>query len=329
MKKQLFGVLLFSLLTIGCTGSSSSISSSGGKKSAAVNAEREKTNTPATEQKTNDARKSDLQNQIEQIAKSSKGRVGVAASLLETGESVSLNAKDRFPMQSVYKLPIGMALLNQVDAGKIKLDQKVRLEKDDLLKGSRALNPEKFPNGGEFSVRELLRLMVSESDNTASDALLKLAGGAEAVMSYLGGLGIKEIIVADTEREFARNNQAQYRNWAAPEAAVDLLRALHERRGLSEQSREMLLQFMIESPTGAKRLKGQLPAGAVVAHKTGTSGTAGGITAATNDIGIITLPDGRHLAVAVFVSDSTADEATREEVIAGIARAAWDFWSKK
>jgi len=118
----------------------------------------------------------------------------------------------------------------------------------------------------------------------------------------------------------------QYRNWATPDAAVALLRALHEGRGLSAASRERLLRWMTETPTSARRIKGLLPAGTLVAHKTGTSGTSGGLTRATNDIGLITLPDGRHLGIAVFVSDSKADEATREGVIARIARAAWEFW---
>ncbi len=85
---------------------------------------------------------------------------------------------------------------------------------------------------------------------------------------------------------------------------------------------------MTQTPTGLKRIKGLLPTGTVVAHKTGTSRTVNGRTAATNDVGLITLPNGRHLAVAVFVSDSRADDATREEVIARVARAAWDAWSK-
>jgi beta-lactamase class A len=117
----------------------------------------------------------------------------------------------------------------------------------------------------------------------------------------------------------------QYQNWATPLAMLKLLRALHEGRGLSAPSRALLLQLMTESVTGPRRIKGLLPAGAVVAHKTGTSNTAGGLTRATNDVGIITLPDGRHMAVAVFVSDSRADEKTRERVIAKIARAAWDW----
>jgi beta-lactamase class A len=103
--------------------------------------------------------------------------------------------------------------------------------------------------------------------------------------------------------------------------------ALQSKRGLSAESQALLLKLMTESIPGAKRLKGQLPAGTVVAHKTGTGGMRDGITSATNDIGIITLPNGTHLAVAVFVSDSSADEATRESVIARMAKAAWDWAS--
>jgi hypothetical protein len=146
--------------------------------------------------------------------------------------------------------------------------------------------------------------------------LLRLAGGAEGVQSYLNELKIHEMVVANTEKEIGRDWQTQYRNWATPEAAVTLLRALHERRGLSEQSQSLLLRVLTESTPGAKRLKGLLSAGTIVAHKTGTSGTENGVTATTNDIGIITLPNGRHLAIAVFVSDSPEDEKTREAVIA-------------
>src|SRR6267154_2326124 len=136
--------------------------------------------------------------------------------------------------------------------------------------------------------------------------LMKLAGGHEAVQAFLNELKITDIVVANTEKEIGQKWQTQYRNWASPEAAVDLLRALHERRGLSESSQSLLLKLM-----------------------TGSSGTQDGITAATNDIGIITLPSGRHLAIAVFVSDSPADEATREGVIARVAEAVFDQWGGK
>lgn len=274
--------------------------------------------------------RSSIDPEIVQIAAAAKGRVGVAAMLLETGESVaSLGSDEHFPMQSVYKLPISMAVVKLVDAGKLKLDQKVKIAKQDYI-GPNAHSPirDRFPNGTEMTVTELLRFALSESDGTASDVLMKLAGGAEAVQAYVAGLGIEDWKVVDTEKSFAQDNTLQFRNWATPNAAVALLRALYERRGLSELSQRLILKYMVESTPGAKRLKGLLPAGTVVAHKTGTSGTNKGITAATNDIGIIALPDGKHLAIAVFVSDSPADDATRESVIARIAKSVWDTVAK-
>jgi beta-lactamase class A len=124
----------------------------------------------------------------------------------------------------------------------------------------------------------------------------------------------------------AKEQSVQYRNSATPDAALALLRALHSGPAVSAKSRALLLQHMTETKTGPDRIKGELPPGTVVAHKTGTSNTVQGITAATNDIGIIRLPDGRHLAIAVFVSDAKTDQATREAVIARLARAAWDHY---
>jgi beta-lactamase class A len=249
--------------------------------------------------------------------------VGVSAVLLESGETIaSLNPHDHFPMQSVYKLPISMGVMRAVESGRIKLGDKVSISKSDFI-GRAAHSPirDKFPRGTSLTVEELLRYALVESDGTASDVLMRLAGGAAAVQTYLTGLGIKEMIVLDTEQAFTQDHALQFRNYATPEAAVALLRALYERRGISEASQTLVLKLMTESTTGPKRLKGLLPAGTLVAHKTGTSGTEKGITAATNDIGIITLPNGKHLAITVFVADSPADEATREGVIAKIAQA--------
>ncbi len=267
----------------------------------------------------------ELLKQIEQTATDAKGKVGVAALVLETGETVSLNPHEHFPMQSVYKLPIGMAVMQQVDAKKLTLDEKVRVAKTDLVRpGMHSPIRDKYPNGTELSIDELLSYMLIDSDGTASDVLMARAGGPQVVQAFLSGLDIKEMIVLNTEKEFGLDQTAQYRNWTSPDAAISLLRSLQERRGLSEQSQALLLKLLTESTTGPKRLKGLLPAGTVVAHKTGSSGTFQGVTAATNDIGLITLPNGNHLAIAVFVSDSPADEATRESVIARIAKAVWD-----
>jgi beta-lactamase class A len=318
MEKAIFTVLLASLLLSSC----SSVTNR-------VNEFQEKVQQ-FQEPKIEDQDLIDLEGRIGKIADEAKGRVGVSAVVLETGEAVSLEPQEQFPMQSVYKFPIAMAVLKQIEEGKLKLDQKVRVEKTEYVRaGMHSPLRDKNPNGADVTVQELIRLSVSESDGTASDVLMRLAGGASVIQEFLTGINIGEVIVANPEREIGQDWETQYRNWASPEGATALLRALHEQRGISKENRELLLKFMIESPTGPKRLKGLLPAGTVVAHKTGTSGTnKDGVTAATNDIGIVTLPNGKHLAVAVFVSDSLADQTVREGVIAKIAKEVWDKWSK-
>jgi len=268
-----------------------------------------------------------LRQEIGRIAGRAGGTVGAAVVLLETGERVELRGARPFPMQSVYKVPIAMAVLKEIDGSRLRLDQRVRVEKADLTPPVVSPLREKFPEGGvELPVRELLRAMIVQSDGLACDLLLKLAPPAE-VTRFLRSLGVTYMTVATTEKAMALDGKAQYRNRSTPEAAVALLSLLQEGRGLSAASREMLLADLTAAETGPRRLKGRLPEGTPVAHKTGTSGTHRGLTRATNDIGIITLPDGRHLAVAVFVMDSRAPESAREGAIAAIARAAWDCWT--
>ena len=151
-----------------------------------------------------------------------------------------------------------------------------------------------------------------------------------------------------------RDWETQYQNWATPTAAVELLRWFQlsieyapgpgvivdpppqEDFGETDKSWDLLYVDMCRSTPGAKRIRGLLPKNITVAHKTGTGGTQNGITSATNDIAIIDTGKGGytdterggHIAIAVFVSDSSADEKTREAVIAKIAKAVWDKFGK-
>ena len=266
--------------------------------------------------------------ELERLADPARGHVGIAARMVETGESVSSKGTDHFPMQSVYKLAIDYAVLQRVDAGRMKLDEKVRIEKSDLPpSGVGSPIRDSHPEGGfEMTLEELLRAAIVESDGTACDVLLRLMPAAE-VTEALRRLRVTGMVVATTEAAMTTGPEVQYRNWATPEATLDLLQALHEGRALSAGSRARLLRWMSETPTGPARIKGKLPKEAAVAHKTGTSGTHQGLTRATNDVGILTLPDGRHILLAVYVSDSPASESAREGVIADVARAVWDCWS--
>ena len=264
-----------------------------------------------------------LPSQFEKIASAAKGRVGVAVQLIESGQTADLHGGEHFPMHSVYKLPISMAVLQRVDRGELKLDQQVKVEPSDFVrKGMYSPVRDKYPQGTELTIAELLRYTICESDGSTSDVLMKLIGGPGSVMAFLKEIQVPDIQVVNSEKEIGRDWETQYRNWATPKGALALLVALQ--RELSAESQTLLLKLMTEAIPGAKRLKGELPAGTVVAHKTGTGGTRNGITSATNDIGIITLPDGRHLAVAAFVSDSAANDDTRDAIIARLAKAAWN-----
>jgi beta-lactamase class A len=268
-----------------------------------------------------------LSNQFADIATRSGGHLGVFAQVIESGDSAGLNDTARFPMQSVYKLPIAMAVLDQVDRKSLTLNEKVSLSATDMLPGLHSPMRDRYPRGGiDVSVRELIRAAIVDSDGTASDILLRLAGGGPRVTAYLRGLGIRDMTVATTERAMSKDPMVQYENYSTPRAAVDILKALHAGRGLSPESRALLLQDLVDSTPGPLRIKGLLPPGTAVAHKTGTDATRDGKTAATNDIGIVTLPDGRHLAIAVFVKDSAAGLVPREAAIANAAKAAWDHW---
>lgn len=260
---------------------------------------------------------------ITRLAASIPGRVGAAAMIIETGDVLMVRGAERFPMQSVYKVPVAMAVLRQIDAEKVRLSQVVHIRRADLVTKVHSPIRDQNPNGTDLTVRELLRAAIVESDGTASDMLLQLAPPAE-VTKMLRRLGIDGMTVAATERAMAANEMVQYRNWSTPRAAVQLFRSLQRGLGVSAPSQTLLLGWLTETTSGANRIKAGLPAGTVVAHKTGLDNTRNGLTRATNDVGIATLPNGRHLVIAVFIKDSRATELQREAVIAGIARAAWD-----
>jgi len=268
-----------------------------------------------------------LKNRIIEISKQSKGIVGVSILGIESRDILNYNGNARLVMHSVMKFPIAMTVLNLVDKGKYKLDQKMKVGKGDMYPNTWSPMRDKYPNGAEITLGELLSYMVSQSDNCACDFLLKKLGGTETVLKYLYSQDIKGINIVASEGDMTKAWEVQYTNWCKPADVVCLLDLFYQGKALSKSSNDFLYKIMTETTTGPKRLKGLLPADAVVAHKTGTSGTNDeGLTPATNDVGIITLPNGKHLAIAVLVCNSKADDATRDLVIAQIAKAAWDFY---
>jgi beta-lactamase class A len=270
------------------------------------------------------AQTSVLQQKVRNIAAQAQGTVGVACSLPGTALSCDLNANTKAPMQSVFKLPLALVVLHEVEQAHLSLDQQVRYRTDDrILPQTHSPLQQKYPEANvDVPLQELLRLAVLESDNVAADILLRMIGGPKVVSDYIASLGIAGFHLEDGEHALHREQAAQYKNWFTPAAAVQLLRLISDGPPINPAHTALLLRWMEASVKS--RLKTDLPVGTPVAHKAGTSGVDEGIAHATNDIGLITLPDGGHLAIAVFITDSRADEVTREKVISRIAREAYD-----
>lgn len=263
---------------------------------------------------------------MKNVEQSVQGKLGVSA-LVEGQAGFGYHERKRFPMQSVYKLPIAIAVLHEVEQGRMELNRTVHVQPEQMIPpaGHSPLR-DKFHDGGEFTVEDLLRRAIVDSDGSASDVLLRVIGGPKTVQRYLKEQKIKAVRVKHTEAQIIEDAKAQYEDSATPEGMVGLLLELHDGKLLNAKHTRLLLDWMRESQTGKDRLRAKLPAGTVVEDKTGSSGTTDGKTAATNDVGLITLPDGKAIAIAVFVMDSKANGAARSGAIAEVGRVAWECY---
>ncbi|NMG19829.1 class A beta-lactamase [Brasilonema bromeliae] len=285
-----------------------------------------------------------------------QGRVGIGVLDLNNGQSWFLNGKQRFPMQSVYKLPSAIAILKQLDEGKISFKQLVTIMRRDLAPGSSPIIKEFKGDRVQLPLRNVLERSVGMSDNTAADALVRVLGGPKQVNAILNKLQIRNVRVDRLEQQLQpdcvglKNFQPELadeqkwaeavqnipdrvkkaalekylrdeRDTATPEGMVDLLARLNSNKLLSQNSTTLLLKMMTDSPTGQKRLKAGLPNNWSIAHKTGTGPDVLGIGTATNDVGIASSPDGKRVAIAVFIAGSKAPLEVREKVMSEIASA--------
>jgi len=302
-----------------------------------------------------------IHQELTRLAKPVIGTVGVCVQHMELGQRLDHHANARFPMASAFKLPIAVQVLSLVDQGQLALDHMIEVRPSDLSPGSGTIQSLLYQPGLILSVQNLLELMLVISDNTAADVLLRLAGGPLAVTDFLHAKGIEGIrvdrftkyMVADKygvvgltpsndwslerfrklfddltseEKQTAAARFAEdERDTTTPAGMVELLVQVYAKGLLASASRDALLDIMQRCQTGEGALKGMLPPGVVVAHKTGTLAEV-----VTNDVGIITLPDDAgHLAIAACVKSREAlGEASSvcQRVIAHIARAAYDYF---
>lgn len=273
-----------------------------------------------------------LRNKIEQILSDKNAVVGVSIIGNNGKDTLSLNGDKRFPMQSVFKFHIALAVISEIDKGKLSLDQKIQISEDELL-------PEDFwsplrdenPNGGTFTIEKLIQYTVSHSDNTACDVLIRLIGTPKSVEEYIKKSGINDIQITFNEEDMQAKWENMFQNWTTPKAASETLKLFYENKNnlLSKNSYDFFWKTNKETTTGKNRIRGQLPNETIVAHKTGWSGTnkETGITAAVNNIGIVFLPNGQYFIISVFVSESKENFDMNEKIIAEIAKATYDFYT--
>jgi beta-lactamase class A len=300
-----------------------------------------------------------LEARFGRIAAASRGEVGVGLIHVESGARLAIRGDQRFPMASVYKLTIALELLTQVSLGQLALDRQIAIGPSDIR--SCCTLSRRHPNGGvALTAGELLELMITESDNTSGDALMKLVGGPAVIERRLRSLGFTAINVNRYEGDIAfemggvlqpppqsewtlelqrrliwgaspealREARAKYtkgdpRDTATPDEMARFLARLQLADLLPQHFTDFLLDLMARVKTGASRLKALLPPDTVVAHKTGTTDVV------INDVGIITLPEnGGHLALAVFVINAPR-VSEMQRTIAQLSGAAFEFFTGK
>lgn len=272
----------------------------------------------------------ELRSGIESLMKQYQAKAGISVKLFETGDTLSFYGEERFPMQSVYKFHLALAVYNQINNSKLSPDDSVFISSEDLLPDTWSPIRENYPEGNIYlTLKEIIKYTVSHSDNNGCDILFRWIGGPLKVQQFYQSEGFKDIQIEATEEEMHKDWATQFTNTCTPNSAVTLLERFFNRDILPDPYQQILWKQMVESTTGANRIKKLLPEGTIVAHKTGSSGVnENGITAAANDIGIICLPDGKHLGLAVFITNSKENSQKNDELIAKIARLAYDSFTE-
>jgi len=266
---------------------------------------------------------STFEQRIAMLADPAQGRIGVAAIDLATGEEVMVLGDQLFPLASTSKVAVAATFLAMVEMGTYSLTSEFPLMMPvSSAKYSTAKAPVR--PGQYMPAIDLIEMMITRSSNPATDALLAAVGGPAVVNDWMRRQSITQFSInrdiATLVRDDGEFNPATYvdpRDAATPRAMVRLLSGLQRGEFLSDQSRRVLLGAMSRTVTGKRRIPANMPLEARVSHKTGS------LSNTSSDVGIIECPDGRTIAVAIYVTGQVTKQA-REERIAAIARALYD-----
>ncbi|MFC4476032.1 class A beta-lactamase, subclass A2 [Flavobacterium chungangensis] len=269
----------------------------------------------------------ELRNQLQQIISSKNATVGVSIKNIEDKDTLSINGNLKMPMMSVFKFHIALAVLHKVDEGKLNLTQEIFVKKKDLKEDTWSPMKEDYPEGNvNLTLDKILRYTVSHSDNNGCDILINLVGGTKYIQKFINEQGIKDFVIKVNEDQM-KTWKNLYINTTTPIATTELLEKFFKGEVLKEETTKYLYQIMVETSRGLTWMKAGLPEGTKLAHRTGISGTNDvNLRVAMNDIGIVKLPNGKHLIVSVYLKDITEKKEDTEKIIADITKAVWNYF---
>ena len=272
---------------------------------------------------------SELENRIDSLLNGKKATVGIAV-WTDKGDMLRYNDHVHFPLLSVFKFHVALAVLDKMDKQSISLDSIVSIKASQMLPNTYSPLRKKFPDQDfTITLRELMQYSISQSDNNACDILFRVFGGPAATDEYLRSMGLRDFAIEATEDDMHRDLADCYRNWTTPLEAVRLLEWLVSGKAAKGAYRDFIEQTMISCQTGRDRLPAPLAGTkAVIGHKTGTGDRNGkGQIIGTNDIGFVFLPDGRRYSIAVLVRDSEESEQATARIIADVSEAVYRYVS--
>ncbi|WP_128546717.1 class A beta-lactamase [Larkinella soli] len=270
-----------------------------------------------------------LKRDICQIISQNRAHVGISIKGFEKEDTININANDTFPLMSVFKFHIALAVLQRVDDGVLKLTQKVLVEKSQLHSDTWSPMRDQYPHGQVYlSLDEILRYTVSNSDNNGCDILLNLIGGAKGLQKYIRSLGADDFTVSVNEFQM-RSWENSYLNYSTPMETTKLLEKFYNGLILKANSTDYLYRLMVETTRGTRYMKSGLPQAAEIAHRPGLSGLdANKIRIAMNDVGIVKLPNGQYFIISIFLKDIMQDDRQAEEFFSEVARLTWEYFTK-
>lgn len=271
-----------------------------------------------------------LRKEINQIIATKNATIGISIKAIEDKDTLNINGNLNAPLMSVFKFHIALTTLHFVDKGKLSLNQRIFIKKEDLHIDTWSPIRDEYPNGNMYlTLDQLLRYTISHSDNNGCDILLQLVGGADTVQKFINKQGIKDFVIKLNEQDM-RIWENLYVNTTTPIATTELLEKFYKEKVLKKKTTKYLYQIMVETSRGITWMKAGLPEDTELAHRTGISDrNEDNLRGAMNDVGIFKLPNGKHIILSIYLKNITEEREDTEKIIADLTKATWNYFTQK